>query len=458
MRSSYVCLVLGLILFTSPSTNAWAAEENAGAPDRILDYLTRRANERPDDGATWRLLGRAHLDRGQISDAQTALERAVELTSDSVAAWCDLGYAYSASGNNDQAKVCFQTTIDLEPTSEYAQKAEIELEKLAVKESSGSETQLAGYETRTFDGTEFLDRIDDTDPPRRQLWKDRLDARLDVGILYNSNVALAPLNRELYSGTRESFQFFAAPDLQLGLIDEGRWRTGPTFRGNFTLNDEEFQDFNLQSYRPGWFAEWFLSHGERVIVPRLAYEYTFDRFGGNTLGNRHSLLGSLGTFWDDVSATFIFYSLEQTNFQNDGVLPEVTSQDGWTNTLGLSHDILLPYAHFRLIRAGADLSRSDTKGTDYSYNGFSLFFESVFPMSQSVELTVGGSWGYRDYFDFEFDPSRNESVWRASTELRKRINENTSLAAVFNYNLFDSENPIFAAERYIGGVQMEWEY
>jgi hypothetical protein len=159
-----------------------------------------------------------------------------------------------------------------------------------------------------------------------------------------------------------------------------------------------------------------------------------------------------------VNATFVFYSAEKTNFENDGVFAPVTSQDGWTNTLGFSHEVLMPYPNLRLVRAGMDVSRADTEGTDYSYNGFSLFVEGVFPVKPTLELTLGGSWGIRDYFDFEFEPSRNEHIWRGTAELRKRLNEHTSIAGVFNYDLFDSENPLFAADRYVSGVQLEWEY
>lgn len=447
----FVCLVW--ICLAAPLL----ADDSAGN-DRVLNHLYQRASERPNDGASWRLLGRALLDRGQFSDAHAALQKAVSLSSDSVAAWFDLGRVYKAVGQTEKAANCYQTVVQLAPESEYGVQAQAELDRQAVLPSSDSGIEQASFETRTFDGSEFMDRLEDTDPPIRQLLRDRLDMRMDVGLLYNSNVALAPLSRELSPGKRESFQLFASPDLQLGLFDEGLWRTGPTFRGHFTLNEDRFEQFNLQSYRPGWFAEWFLSSGDRVIVPRVSYEFTHDEFDGDTLGNRHLLLTSLATFWDDVHATFLFYSAEHTNFLNDGILPVVTSQDGWTNTLGLGHDVLMPYANLRLVRAGMDVSRADTDGTDYSYNGFSMFLEGVFPLTNTVELTLKGSWGVRDYFDFEFEPSRNEDIWRGSAELRKRLNQNTSLAAVFSYDRFDSANPLFAAERYLSGVQLEWEY
>ena len=455
---SFVLFVVGSLVGIFAVTGVFADDPPAAGGDAILERLRGRALERPTDGAAWRLLGRAMLDRGQITEAQAALEKAVKLSPESIAAWYDLGRVHAAAGRPDQANDCFETAIQLDPGSEYAEKARSVQRNLNLTESETPGVEQAGYATRTFDGTEFLDQLDDTDPPIRSLIKDRLDLRLETGFLYNSNVALAPLSRQLAPGNRESFQWFVAPDVQLGLFDEGSWRTGPTLRGQFTLNEDEFRRFNLQSYRPGWFAEWFFFRGERIIVPRVAYEFTYDRFGGDTLGNRHALLTSLGTYWDDVHATFLFYSAEQTNFLDDGILPEVTSQDGWTNTLGVSHDVLMPYANLRLLRAGADLSRADTDGTDYSYNGFNTFLEGVFPLAPTWELTLVGSWGLRDYFDFEFEPSRNEDIWRAAAELRKRLNENMSLAAVFNYQKFDSENPLFAAERYLGGLQLELEY
>ena len=76
---------------------------------------------------------------------------------------------------------------------------------------------------------------------------------------------------------------------------------------------------------------------------------------------------------------------------------------------------------------------------------------------ETVQLTVRGGWGYRDYRRFEFDPSRNENVWQAGTELRKRFNEHVSVAAVFDYDYFDSKNALFAAERYVGGIVVRFE-
>ncbi len=441
-------LLSGLCL---PTAFGQVAEDSP--PDRILDQLKQRIREQPEDGAAWRLLGRALILRGEFDEAESALERAVAFSPHSAAAWCDLGRVKKAKNQNAAAREAFDTVLALAPDSDYAASAQAELEEL----NDGRVAQ-AGYEVRQFDGEEFLNRLEDTDPPQRRWLANNLDLRVEAGILYNSNVALAPISRQLAPGNRASGQLYVSPDMQITLHDARTWRTGPTLRGQFTLNQPDFQNFDLQSYRPGWFAEWFYFSQDRIFVPRLDYEFTHDEFSGNTLGNRHSVLASLATFWDDRQATFLYYSLQRTNFVNDGLLPSVTSQDGWSHTLGLSHDVAMPYRHLRLLRAGVDLNRVITRGTDYRFNGVNLFAEGVFPVVPTIELTVRGGWGYRNYFAYEFTPSRNENLWNAGVEARKYFSSHLSTALVFNYNDFASKNPLFAAQRYITGAVLEWEY
>jgi hypothetical protein len=71
---------------------------------------------------------------------------------------------------------------------------------------------------------------------------------------------------------------------------------------------------------------------------------------------------------------------------------------------------------------------------------------------------VGGGGGYRDYFDFEFSPARDEFIWNANAELRKYFSEKLSGALVMNYDNFDSKNPLFAAERFITGCVIEMRF
>jgi hypothetical protein len=409
----------------------------------------------PEDGAAWRLLGKALIDRERFSEAEPVAERAAALRPHAIAAWFDLGTVKQALDKKAEAREAYETILALAPEGESAESAKTELRKLGQADEA---VVPAGFEVRQFDGQEFLDRLEDAAPLRQRGYTENLQARVEMGLLYNSNVALAPVSRQLAPGDRSSAQLFVAPDLQWTLRDQTTWRTGPTLRGHFTQNQPDFDNFNLQSYRPGWFAEWYFFSHEGIFVPRLDYEFTHDEFAGDTLGNRHALLSSLASYWNDQHATFLFYSLDNTNFARDGILPEVTSQDGWSHSIGVSHDVATPYRYLRLIRMGLDLTRTEARGSDYRFQGVNLFAEGIVPLTQTVELTLGGGWGYRDYFDFEFSPARDEDLWNGKAELRKYFSDKLSAAIVLDYDNFDSKNPLFAAERFLTGCVVELSF
>jgi tetratricopeptide (TPR) repeat protein len=452
--SRFFAWVLGCALLFVASAHPLYGSPPHNTPS-LETKLRQRIAEQPEDGAGWRLLGRHLLQQHRLMEARAALEQAVRLSPHSAAAHYDLGRTLDELGEASAAAEAYRTAGELAPDSEYARAAGTSLERL---EATPNPVSLADYRIRRFDGAEATDRIDEFAVPQAPWWRDRLTGRVETGVLYNSNVALAPLSRQLAPGTRQSLQAFVAPEMAFAIVDEQLWRSGPTLGGHFTLNESNFQQFNLQSYRPGWFTEFYLFRGQQAFVPRVAYEFTHDEFDGQTLGNRHALLSSLATYWDDVHASVVYWSIDHSNFINDGILPAVTSQDGWTNAVGISHDILLPSHVCRVIRGGVELSRADTTGTDFTYNGISLFAAGVFPIQPGLDFTLHGSWGYRDYPDFEFTPSRNEHIWRGGAELRKHFNEQLSAAAVFNFDRFNSQNPLFDAQRYVTGIVLTYRF
>src|SRR5262249_12816605 len=159
---------------------------------------------------------------------------------------------------------------------------------------------------------------------------------LESGLLYNTNVALSPTNRELDPNSHASFQAFLNPELEYSLIDAQGWRLGPMFTGYFTANEHDFDDLNLASYQPGAFIEYAMAMGDGVLVPRVDYDYTLDRFGGSDFGQRHALTFSLSHLHAELDRV-LYWTIDYTNLIDDGQTPELSSRDGWTYTLGLSH-------------------------------------------------------------------------------------------------------------------------
>ena len=176
------------------------------------------------------------------------------------------------------------------------------------------------------------------------------------------------------------------------------------------------------------------------------------------IGNRNAVTLSNTAYWNRRNVSRFYWSADFTDFTSDGVLPSITSRDGWTNTVGLSHAFYPECWYLYKFRFGVDLQFADLEGSDFSYNGVNLYTEANIPLTQTVSLILELGWGYRDYFDFEFTPSRNENIWRGSLELEKQLNDSLTAAVVFNYDRFDSENVLFEADRFVTGVVLRYEF
>jgi predicted TPR repeat methyltransferase len=434
-------------------------EAIAQAPG-IEAYLQRKLASNPDDASAWRMLGNLHLERGDFRSANDALHRALSIESDNVAARYDLARLLHAQGRDAEAATEFSVVVELAPESEYGRDAAVELQKLPPPKSE-SPYRLASYAypNGTFDGSQRVEDIEqqeinsvDSSPPRP------LHFQMEFGLLYNSNVALAPVSRELSPANPASFQAAVRPDLQYDFFDDGTWRSSVLLNGNFTWNEGNFQAFDLQSYRPGVFLERYFYSDVVILVPRAQYRFDYDAFGGATLGTRNEMVNSLAAYWCDDQASFLYWSLDYTDFRNDGALPSVTSRDGWTNALGAMHQVPVNWGMLSQLRGGADVELVDTVGSDYAFNGVSLYTEAVFLLAPAWQLSLEGGWGYRDYPDYQFTPSRNESIWRAGTELRYQITKNFFASGQFHFTRFDSESPLFQAQRYLTGLLATYRF
>jgi hypothetical protein len=417
------------------------------ASPQMQARLEARVAAAPADSSARRLLGHVLLEDGNAAAALEHLHAAVEAQPLNAAAQFDYGRALDATGDVAGAVAAWQTAIELAPDSEYALEAQRCLEEAGV--------EAAAYEIREFPGPPTPE--DASGPISAPAPRLPLYARLETGFLYNSNVALSPLSRQLAPGDRESFQLFVAPEIEWSVVKRESWAVGPLFTGYFTLNEGRFSNFNLQSYTPGLFGEATFDTAVGTFVPRLEYRFTLDEYQGSTFAQRHGGIGRL-TLLRDIHATTGYASIDHTNFMNDGILPSVTSADGTLYATGLYHDVTVAERWLKSVRGGIDLDRLAATGSDYSYWGVGLSAQAVIPIVDSVEGLIKGGCGYRNYDKFEFEPDRNEFLWRAGGELRKWFTPHFSAAAVANYQLFDSNNPLFAADRFIAGLTAQYVY
>ncbi len=450
-----LCLALsGPLVMGADDDDQLAVEALSSMEDQLEDRVRRD----PADSAAWRMLGRLRMQREDWTGAMTALKTAVMIDPLGAAAFYDYGVVSQELGEEEQAAGALQRVIALAPDSEYAVAARTTLAQL-----TASGVVPVNYEIRSFDGSNDAPLIrdprdeDETENFFQTLKKD-LDLRLDFGTQWNDNVSLTPSSRELLAGNLASAQGNASLSARYIAFASERFRFGPTLDVDYTLNEGQFGNLNLQSYRTGAFVDAVFEYDDLKIKPRVAYSFTHDLFGGNTYGRRHTLASSVGFVWTPAQITTAYWSIDTNDITNRRLNPEITSQDGVSNTMGVLHDSVRRDSKFRTFRVGADVSHVDAEGSNFRYNGVSLYTQAVIVIVPKLQLTARGGWAYRDYYDFTQTPSRNTNVFRVGAELRKYFDHGLSAALVSQYDDFHTKNLNFRSNRFLAGGQLSWEY
>jgi tetratricopeptide (TPR) repeat protein len=422
--------------------------------DQLKSDIRKRVEEDPKDAVSWRLLARTRIEEGDWEGAMAALEQALVLDDRSAAIYFDYGCAAEHLGRGEVAAAAFNNAIFLAPESEYAFDAEAHLQQMETADG----IQQASYDIRSFDGSDLIPLILPRQRADESYWEDRLNVRVDLSAQYNSNVSLAPSSREINADRKASAQGSSSFSVLYAAIDTGGLRIGPTFDSDFTLNERNVDQYDLQSYRPGLFADGKWRAGGILLKPRIAYTFDYDMFGGDTFGNKHSLALSNGAVWTPHQISTLYYAFDHNNLVNDGATPGLTSQDGDSNTVGIVHDAISSDWFWRSFRLGADFQNADTRGDNFRYLAGSTYTQTVFALTPTLNLKLRGGYAYREYPDFQGSPSRNTHIFRAGVELRKFFDYGISMAAFSHYDHFASKNSQYDRTRFLSGVVTTWEY
>ena len=432
----------------------------------MLAMLQQRLATDPGHADSWRLIGRIHRKQGQLTLAIQAAKRSLDLDPLSAAAHFDYGELLSESGDALQAAVHFQQVFALAPDSSYAGElvnrglrptgdptsAAVAGAAIASQDDTDGVLQTVGYEIQTFDGADDLDRRIDqlTSDALPQLR--RLRIFLETGVLYNSNVSLTPISRELTGSDAASLQGFFNPEVEWIAVHRGLWRSGPLARGYFTVNEGNWSAFDLASFQPGGFIERDIYWGGSDRIGRIDYVYALDLLDGDRLGDRHAITTSLTTIRPDADVVYAFLTTSFSQFDDDGPDPAVDSLDGPAVSAGISRFFQTSLGSLPTCSLGASVESADTEGADFRYNAFSLHGDATWQIGERWSLVPDGSIGYRNYGDFTGSVSRDELTWRIGSRLRWQPTPVFALSAVVRHDRFASDNETFDAERTEGGI------
>jgi len=454
-----------LLLFSLyTGSMACGAEENES--DTMMQLLQQMVKEDPGRSDSWRLIGRIHRKNERLPEARASFQKALETQPDNVAAHFDFGDMLKETGELAEANEHYDQVMELAPDSSYAEKLvdrgirttptgkpSRNFAQTAIwSEGADSEILPTGYEIQTFDGSDDLSRRLlqlETEAP---IAPNRTRAYIELGSLYNTNVSLTPISRELTGRESASAQLFLSPDVEWIALRRDSWRAGALGRGYFSWNESEFQSLNLSSFQPGVFAERDFERGDNQLIGRLDYVYSIDFLDSESFGNRHSVTASVTSILPESDVIYGYVTTSISDFANDGLNPDVDSLDGLSITTGISRFFQTDLRLLPRWSLGVDLEHADTRGADFRYSAITLHGDATIPISEKLSFIPAAGIGYREYGDFTGPVNRDEITGRIGAKLKWQVREKLSISAIVGYDRFASDNEQFDTQRTQAGV------
>lgn len=454
-----------ILLLTAIAVVLWGNPPLAKASDDIESYLLKRIQENPQHSDSWRLLGDYYHRQQRDDEANEAFKKSLELDPDNAATHFNWGQLLEAQGDSRAARDHFQRVYQVAPESEYAESLRKmgHLESIKTSRQTPFETALyeiensdkilqAGYEIQTFDASEdFKRRLRELDRDVAVPHK-KFRLFLETGVLWNSNVTLTPISRQLFDADAAGAQGFFNPEIEWRAWDSGQRRGGPLLRGFFTKNEQNLSQFDLASFQPGVFFEQDLFHNDQTHVARFDYVYAVDLLDGDRFGDRHSATASVVSVLPDLDAIYSYLTLSYSQFDAPVATPEVNSLDGPAFLVGFSRFFRTDYPHLPTWSLGTDFEYVNTEGDDFRYFGAKIHGDATLQLADRLQWIPSGNVGFRNYPDFTGSPSRDELTYRLGSRLRYRFTEAWSVSLVANYDRFDSRHPDFNADRIECGI------
>lgn len=426
----------------------------------MLSYLEEKIASGSATSDTWRMVGRLRQKEGASASAIRAFEVAIELEADNAAAHHDLGLL-KRELNDGSAEIHFQKVLEFAPQSEYATaliQQGLVKPPPSLSHATPSQNAQASFEPDFVQGSKGnrLEHLalqqDLLEPNDESSLRPSSRIFVDFGSVFNSNIAVTPISRNITASGSGSFQAYVAPNIDIISWQNNQSRFGPVARGFFTMNEGDFENLNLASFQPGVFFERDVQLADREQTFRLEYVYSLDLLGGQRFGDRHGLTLSTFQMLENLDVLYGYVSLATSDFDDDGLNPAVDSLDGPALSLGVARFLRTDWTWLPTWSLGSDLEWARTTGQDNRYFAATVYTDCTFQLSEKYSLVPRASVGLRHYPDFTGAVARDETVIRLGGKLNRQLSENSTISVIFGHDRFASANEDFDVEKTEAGI------
>ena len=190
----------------------------------------------------------------------------------------------------------------------------------------------------------------------------------------------------------------------------------------------------------------------------MEYTYNLDFFGGDRLGDRHTLIGSIMTIHPTSSIDYFYTLVAYSEFSDDGPTPNVDSLDGPTWSAGAARYFLFNNARLPTMTIGMDLESAQTEGTNFSYRSVGGYVDATVVLPYKLTFIPTAAIGYRHFPNVADAVNRDVLTGRLGAKLRRQLGQNTTVSGVVNYDRFVSDNELFDANRFTTGIVFNYTY
>jgi tetratricopeptide (TPR) repeat protein len=376
----------------------------------------------PEDAIILRYIALAHQQLGDHAAALAALDEGLAIAPDNAALHYFRAVSLLALGDSAAAADSLRRVQALAPDSLYAQQAHQLLAGAAVPAGAAP----AGDERR---------------------WT----ARLEAGVQYDSNI---PAATDDFAEETVGFRTFQQA---VGSIE--LWRSGPwTASADADIYygqhlDAEFRDFDTITAVVGGDLAHLTRLGEVPVSFGAGYHLEGSWVGYDPYSQTHTAdLTAIAAFTEN-SLTQVELRLDVERYEDDGVLPTVTSRDAVGYGAGVTQYLFLDGRDSYLF-AGYAFATFVADGSNFDRNTHTVTVGGSTRVLDGLRLDAGVTYLHEDYPDFIGPTERRTDRFDVTLGAAQQIFDNAEIAASWTYIDENSSIDVLSYDRHVGTVSL----